>query len=153
VLAHYLEAVYGQPAELFYAFLAQGLPSSPTVRAGAAGERIPSDALVREAGSWIVAPPPDQQRDTVARATARGLVSGELAPGADEAVARLQARRRADILKLPFGGGARRCGTCSPQPGIPRSSRHSPRRGSARHPTPTRGTSSPAPMMVSPQKS
>jgi hypothetical protein len=107
VLAHHLEAVYALPAEVFFAFLAQGLPPASAPRnAPSPGDAFPAEALIHEVGTRIVAMAPEQQRATLLTAADRHLVSGDVAERADETVERLQARRCADTLNLPFSGGA-----------------------------------------------
>jgi len=103
VVSARLEAAYGVPAVVFYAFLRQNVPAAlpaPLIDASQSFTLI--DALVRRIGSLILALSVDVQTSTLEAAVSQNLIGVDLAAQIPELVKQLQAQRSSDVLSMPY---------------------------------------------------
>jgi hypothetical protein len=105
-LAARLARAFGVEAPVFFAFLAQRIPSTlPYPLLQAADDFSAIGALVANAGSLILGLSPEAQTAALTSAVALDVIPPELTARIPELVAALQSRRGANLLSRPFGAG------------------------------------------------
>ena len=102
-IAARLETAFELPAEAFYAFLRQRIPSAlPSPLLEATGQFELVDPLVQHIGSLIFTLTPDVQRQTLETAVALDMIGSRTRERIPEVVKAMQARRVTDVLDQPY---------------------------------------------------